>query len=144
MVLKTQIPAELAPCGVWCGACPSFQKTCLGCASDDHHQKRTSKWACKIRVCAYEKEGVDFCMNCKDFPCRTHLSRLVESHPEDPRFFYRHEVPDNFKKLKELGQDSYMLYQQERYTCGKCAGKIHFYHYTCSQCGQKHQVRHDE
>ena len=59
LFMKTLIPPELAPCGVWCGACPSFKKTCLGCASEDPKQKRTSKWGCRIRVCAYDKEKIE-------------------------------------------------------------------------------------
>ena len=30
---------ELAPCGVFCAACPSFDKTCNGCSSDNQKQK---------------------------------------------------------------------------------------------------------
>ena len=138
--MKTVIPPELAPCGVWCGACPSYQKSCLGCASEDHKQKRRSKWGCKIRVCAYEKEKVYFCMDCGKFPCKIHDSKLGKSHEGDPRFKYRHEIRENFTKIKELGQEMYILYQQERHACAECGGQIYFYHYTCSQCGQKQQV----
>lgn len=138
--MKTQIPPELAPCGVWCGACPSYQKTCLGCASEDPEQNRTSKWGCRIRDCAYVKNEVDFCMNCGKFPCRIHDAKLGNSHPGDPRFTYRHEIPHNFRKMKELGQEKYILYQRERHACEDCGGLIHFYHYTCSQCGRKQHV----
>ena len=41
--------SEVAPCGVLCAACPSFGKTCLGCASENKNQNRISKWNCKIR-----------------------------------------------------------------------------------------------
>lgn len=30
--------SALAPCGVFCGACPSYEKTCLGCASESKEQ----------------------------------------------------------------------------------------------------------
>jgi len=139
--MKILIPPELAPCGVWCGACPSFKKTCLGCASGDPKQKRTSKWGCRIRVCAYDKEKVDFCMDCGKFPCQIHDAKLGKSHEEDPRFKYRHEIRENFNRLKEFGQEKYILYQQERYACGECGGQIYFYHYTCSKCGRKQQVQ---
>ena len=139
--MKTQIPAELAPCGVWCGACPSYQKTCLGCASEDHKQKRGSKWGCRIRVCACEKESVDFCVDCDKYPCKIHLSKLGDSHPGDPRFDYRRETHENFIKMKELGFEKYIIYQRERNACEDCGGLIYFYHYTCSECGRKQQVK---
>jgi hypothetical protein len=34
---------ELAPCGVFCGTCPSYNKTCKGCASEDKEQARCGK-----------------------------------------------------------------------------------------------------
>jgi len=139
--MNTQIPPALAPCGVWCGACHSYQKTCLGCASNDHNQKRNSKWDCRIRVCAYEKEEVDFCMDCEKFPCKIHDAKLGKSREGDPRFKYRHEIKENFIKLKEFGPEKYILYQQERYACRACGGQVYFYHYTCSRCGQEQQVK---
>ena len=45
---------ELAPCGVFCGACPSFNKSCFGCSSNTNKNKRTkSKIHCPIRICIY-------------------------------------------------------------------------------------------
>ena len=75
-----KIPAELAPCGVFCGACPSLGKSCLGCASDDKRQ--------------------------------------------------------NLKKLTELGIEEYLKYQNKRWECPSCKGKIHWYYYRCNQCNQ--------
>jgi len=37
------LPNALAVCGVYCGACPSFNKTCLGCSCENKDQERTSK-----------------------------------------------------------------------------------------------------
>ena len=138
--MKTLIPPELAPCGIWCGACPSFKKTCLGCASEDPKQKRTSKWGCRIRVCAYDNEKIDFCMDCDKYPCKIHLSKLGNSHPGDSKFNYRREIPENFRKMKELGFENYIRYQRKRYACEDCGGLIHFYHYTCTKCHREQIV----
>jgi hypothetical protein len=118
-----QIPNELAPCGVFCGACPSFNKTCLGCASESKEQKRTSKWGCKIRDCCYNIEEKDFC--------------LLHSHPGEIKFKYRHEIPEIFQKLKELGVDDYLEFQKQRWSCSSCGSRVNFYHYKCSKCGKE-------
>ena len=135
--MNGQVFPDLAPCGVWCGACPSYKKTCLGCASEEHNQDRRSKWGCKIRVCCYEKEGLDYCMDCQKFPCTVHNKKLIQSHPGDERFRYRHEIPQNFRMLKKLGTDRYIVDQTKRFLCPDCGGQVSWYHYTCKECGNK-------
>lgn len=127
---------ELAPCGVYCGACPAFNKTCLGCASESKNQTRSSKWGCKIRNCCYNVEGKDYCIECEKFPCKIHNYKLIQSHPGDPRYKYRHEIPENFNKMKEHGLEEYTKYQKQKWTCSLCGGSVKFYHYTCSDCGK--------
>jgi len=128
---------ELAPCGVFCGACPSFNKTCLGCASESKEQNRTSKWNCKIRNCCYKKEKINFCGYCTHFPCDIINKKLLHSHPGETKYKYRHEIPENFKKLNELGIDDYFKYQKKRWSCPSCHGTVHFYHYKCNKCGKE-------
>ena len=128
------IPPELAPCGVYCGACPSFGKSCHGCASE-RIQKRKSKWACKLRTCCYSVKSIKFCIECDEFPCKEHRKKLLDSHSADPRFEYRHEVLENFKKFTELGLERYLEYQNEKWICPYCKGRVHWYYYKCSLCG---------
>jgi len=127
---------EVAPCGVFCSACPSFKKSCLGCSSNEKNQKRISKWNCKIRQCCYEKKHIDYCANCEDFPCKIIDNKLIKSHEDDNRFKYRHEIPDDFKKIKLLGIDEFIEQKKKDYLCKKCGGTIFFYSYKCSQCGR--------
>ena len=132
--INSNIPAELAPCGVFCGACPSFKKSCEGCPTEDTKQKRKSKWACKIRNCCYYTQDIDFCFKCKEFPCKELERKLFNSHPEDPRFQYRHEIIKNLERLSELGIKAYLEYQDKKWECPSCKGRVHWYHYRCSQC----------
>ena len=99
---------EVAPCGVFCLACPSFNKSCHGCPSENKKQSRKSKWNCKIRKCCYEKMKVDYCVYCENFPCNIVNKKLIKSHVGNIRFEYRHEIPDNMKKLKQLGVEKYI------------------------------------
>lgn len=131
------IPNELAPCGVFCGACPSFDTTCLGCPSESREQKRTSKWGCKIRKCCYEDKKIDFCCFCTQFPCKKINKKLLDSHPGEMKFRYRHEIPKNMEILKEMDLMDYLNYQNQRWSCPSCRGTVRFYHYKCDTCGKE-------
>lgn len=131
---------ELAPCGVFCGACPSFGKTCFGCPAEDKNQKRISKWSCKIRSCCYKTHNLDYCIYCDEFPCKIINKKLFETHVDDPRFAYRHEITRIFPKLLILGEEQYLQYQKDRWICPICAGRVLFYKYRCADCGRNEIV----
>jgi hypothetical protein len=136
-----KLPNELAPCGVYCGACPSFNKTCFGCSSEINEKTRSkSRIGCKIRSCCYEIEKYNFCAECNQFPCTKITQKLLNSHPGDPKFKYRHEIPHVFIKLNEIGINDFLKYQKKRWSCPSCGGIVHFYHYSCSQCGKEVNV----
>lgn len=128
---------EVAPCGVFCAACPSYNKSCLGCASENKNQKRISKWSCLIRQCCYEKNQIDYCAFCESFPCAIIEKKLINSHADDKRFKYRHEIPENVEKIKSLGVEEFIKTKMKDYACRHCGGFGYFYHYSCNQCGKK-------
>ncbi|MBI9050858.1 MAG: DUF3795 domain-containing protein [Anaerolineaceae bacterium] len=136
----SQIPNELAPCGVFCGACPSYQKSCLGCASESKEQNRKSKWACKIRICCYTNKNLDFCVTCAAYPCKIYYKKLLDPHQGDPLFKYRHEIPEIFSQQYSPDYAIFLENQQKRWTCPNCEGTIKFYHYKCSKCGYEHII----
>ena len=127
---------KLAPCGVFCGACPSFQKSCLGCSAASQEQRRTSWMGCKIRKCCYEERELQFCAECGDFPCEKINQKLIHSHPENPKYAYRHEIPENVRKFRALGLEDYLIYQEQKWSCPDCGGRVTFYDYQCQQCGK--------
>lgn len=128
---------ELAPCGVFCGACPSYNKTCNGCSTENEEQKRISKWRCKVRNCCYDEQKKNYCIECDKFPCKNLRKKLINTHPEDERYKYRHEIPEIFKEMKEIGIENYFEYQKKRWSCPSCGGIVYFYKYQCSECGKK-------
>jgi hypothetical protein len=129
----SRIPDETAPCGVFCGACPSYEKSCLGCGSDERTQRRKSKWQCKIRKCCFEDKNLNFCIDCDEYPCNL-IEKLKNSHPEDVRFRYRHEIYDNLEGIKEIGMENWVKKQENRFKCPKCNGRIVWYTYKCNEC----------
>ncbi|MBD3198162.1 MAG: DUF3795 domain-containing protein [Candidatus Lokiarchaeota archaeon] len=130
----------LTYCGLYCGACPSYHReTCLGCRSDDHNQKRTSKWGCKIRDCCIDIKEVLYCGQCSDFPCKIISKKLIDSHPNDQRFYYRHKIPKNMKEISNLGVSQWVLKQRNKWECKTCGeGVVSFYNYECSSCGKEY------
>jgi hypothetical protein len=140
MLSKRHIPPTLAPCGVYCGACPSFDKTCLGCASNDPKQRRCSKWSCKIRNCCYETKKYNFCIYCDEYPCKIVNAKLFKAHIGDPMFTYRFEIPEVFGNLKTMGLNKYIEFQRRRWTCEYCGGTIKFYIYRCDKCNREKYI----
>jgi len=63
--------------------------------------------------------------------------KLLHSHLGEKKYKYRHEIPDIFEKIKELGEDEYLKYQKQRWSCPFCGGTVNFYHYKCSRCGKE-------
>lgn len=133
--MNARLP-ELAPCGVFCGACPSFEKSCFGCSAADAEQRRTSWMSCKIRICCYEVREYQYCGDCADFPCKLIDQKLIKSHPDNPKYAYRHEIPENVRQFKALGLQDYLIYQKLKWSCPDCCGRVTFYDYQCQQCGK--------
>lgn len=131
---------ELAPCGVYCGACPSFEKSCFGCSSETKQNTRTSRMGCKIRICCHTIKKVNYCAKCDQFPCAKVNQKLIKSHPKDPRFKYRHELPQMHEEFKKMGITKFLQHQKKRWTCPDCGGSVRFYHYKCSQCDRAVKV----
>ena len=80
----------VAPCGLFCGACPVFkasgdsalaqklaqtlgippeQVNCLGCRAEKGHIKIMGEPVCPTYQCCIEQRGLQFCYQCEDFPC---------------------------------------------------------------------------
>jgi len=139
--MKHELQNLAAPCGVYCGACPSYYKgTCYGCGSDDRTQKRTSKWGCKIRRCCVYEHKFASCSQCSELSC-TLITRLQKSHLGDKKFRYREEIVDNLIKIKEIGKINWLKEQQRKYKCPECGESIVFYSYKCVNCGYKMDLK---
>jgi len=128
---------NLSYCGLYCGACPSYQKgTCLGCRSEDKKQNRKSKWGCKIRLCCHKEKELEHCGQCEQFPCNLIDRKLIKSHPGDPKFTYRHEIPKNVKEIDKIGIKDWLTTQKDKWSCPDCGHLLSFYYYKCNECGK--------
>jgi hypothetical protein len=128
-------------CGLFCGGCPDFQNTknklmkdknnieivCKGCKSE-----KTTEWCtiCNIKKCCKEK-GFSYCLECKLNPCEK-LSEFMNQE----QYPYHKEVQENMKKLRELGLDKWVMYNEEKYICSNCGCDVNWFEKKCSRCGQ--------
>jgi|GEM_PF-1239100 len=116
-----RLPDSMAPCGVYCGAGPSFGKGCRGCGSENRRQRSTSKWNCRIRRCCFEEKGLALRSQCTEFPCKL-TDRLQGSYPDDERFRYRHEIYENLREIQRQASMRGCL-ERKRSGAARCAGK---------------------
>lgn len=68
MTGRTVESALVASCGFYCGSCPTYREgDCPGCRQTQHN-------ACFTYQCV-ARQGLDFCGECRRFPCETVLTR---------------------------------------------------------------------
>lgn len=102
-----RLPDSMAPCGVYCGACPSFGKGCRGCGSENRKQRHTSKGNCTIRRRCFEEKGIALCSQYTDVPCRL-TDELQGSYPGNKRFRYHHKIYKNLREIEEQALDAWL------------------------------------
>ncbi|UCG37058.1 MAG: DUF3795 domain-containing protein [Candidatus Bathyarchaeota archaeon] len=62
------------PCLLYCGSCRYYMnEECKGCGSEDRSE-------CNIYGCCRKEKQLNYCTQCKDFPCPT-LKKSVGVHP---------------------------------------------------------------
>ena len=132
----------LGYCGLYCGACPSYQKTnavepvnykkdnfyepCEGCTSEI-----MTIWCsdCEIKK-SNKKKNIRVCYDCNEFPCE-----IMNNFMNDNRYPYHKEVEDKMKLLKEVGFDQWLKLQENYYKCKKCDTTFNFFQNKCDKCG---------
>lgn len=115
--------ATIAPCGMNCELCHSFQdkkKQCPGC--------RNRQTNCRIRRC---DKRIAYCFECSTFPCKR-LKQLDLRYKTE----YSMSMLENLIFIKEQGESLFLEQQKEKYLCPDC-GNLHTVHYDyCVYCKQ--------
>lgn len=119
-------------CGVFCELCPAYVRigSCLGCGSEDHNQRRKSKWQCKIRNCCKERK-IDWCSQCDEFPCSIRR-RLDKNYLEK----YDIDLEKMCSEMESKQIDNWIAEKKRKWKCTYCQGYIDPYEHTCYECGQ--------
>ena len=90
MAVQSDEAKLVAPCGLYCGACPVFvassnstlaqkiaqtlgisveQVNCPGCRAQKGHISIMGEPVCPTYHCCIEQKELQFCYQCEDFPC---------------------------------------------------------------------------
>jgi hypothetical protein len=159
-----------AACGTYCGACPAYiaklsedeqikmkrQKRypsgptkalkgipdpswmdgllCDGCLSGGMLAAHCQN--CAIRKCAANKQNDSRCSDCEELPCYR-ITNLINMG----RYLHRKEYLPNLKKIREMGVQKWVKYEEERWRCPQCSLPMRWYDAECAGCGAKRSGR---
>ena len=152
-----------AACGTYCGACPAYiarhsddeiikmrlQKRsssgppgaqkgipdpgwmdgplCDGCLSGGHIALHCQR--CAMKVCTAGKQNVTRCSDWKELPCQR-VTNMINTG-----LLHRAEYLPNLKKLREMGVQEWVRYEEERWRCPQCGLPMSWYDAECTGCG---------
>ena len=159
-----------AACGTYCGACPAYiakhgekeqikkrlQKKfssgptkaqkgippsnwmdgllCDGCLSGGKLAGHCQN--CAIRKCAENEQNDSRCSDCEELPC-TRITNLINMG----RYLHRKEYLPNLEKIREMGVQEWVKYEEERWRCPQCGLPVSWYDAECAGCGEPRSER---
>jgi hypothetical protein len=159
-----------AACGTYCGACPAYiakngekehikmrlQKRsssgptkamkgippsnwmdgllCDGCLSGGKLAAHCQM--CNIRLHAAKTQDNSRCSDCEELPCYR-ITNLINMG----RYLHRDEYLPNLKKIREMGVQEWVKYEEERWRCPKCGLPMSWYDAECVGCGEPRSER---
>ena len=92
----------LSLCGLNCGLCPMrLGKHCGGCGNGNQ--------SCAIARCSLEQGDVEYCYECKEYPCEKYLH--IDEY--DSFITHLHQKAD-LEKASKIGTENYNLEQKEK------------------------------
>jgi hypothetical protein len=159
-----------AACGTYCGACPAYiakhsedkqikmklQKRfssgpakatkgippsnwmdgllCDGCLSGGTLPGHCRN--CAIRKCAANKQNDSRCTDCEELPCYR-ITNLINMG----NYLHRKEYLPNLEKIREMGVQEWVKYEEERWRCPRCGLPMSWYDTKCAGCGEPRSER---
>jgi len=100
---------------------------CKGCRNQDKNCAWVKKGCSQLR-----KKQIDFCFECKDYPCEN-LLKLHKRHLEDDNLSFL----DNLSRIKEIGAEQWLCEQEVKWKCPECGGHLCVIDKECYDCGYK-------
>lgn len=101
----TRTDSLFSLCGLNCGLCPMYIRGgCGGCFTDSPCYP-----SCPIAPCSVRHGKVEYCYECKEYPCRRYDG--IDLH--DSLISHRNQKKD-LAKAKEIGIDAYLREQRAK------------------------------
>jgi catechol 2,3-dioxygenase-like lactoylglutathione lyase family enzyme len=124
----------IAPCGMNCRICIAYfgytvngnkrKMKCIGCKPKDKSCAFLKKYCTKLR-----KNEIDYCSECKDFPC-SYLEKIDSLYQKR----YDMSMIENLEYIRAHGMNEFLRQQQEKYRCPECGGVICVHNGICYSC----------
>jgi hypothetical protein len=126
----------IAPCGMNCRLCISFQRTknpCIGCRNMDEiiYITKGSR-LCVIKHCPKQKPESGFCFECDVFPCKR-LKDLDKRY----RTKYHMSMIENLAYIRDHGISLFLENESHRWQCPQCSDIVCVHRPNCLTCGLK-------
>lgn len=121
----------VAPCGVNCSTCMAYLRTknkCNGCNGNDEN-KPYHCTKCRIKFCDIRLENdYKYC-----YQCEKKCQRIKQL---DKRYIKNYNVSllENLEQIKNMGIETFMEKEKEKWTCKNCNGVICQHTKKCSHC----------
>lgn len=128
------------PCGFYCGTCRHYlarakgllkeknlKHGCEGCRIQDKNCSWIKKDCALVR-----KKQIEFCFECKDFPC-ANLKKLDQRHLRDDKV----SLIDNLLRIRKIGTKQWLKEQEDKWRCPECGGNICIIDKECYDCEYK-------
>ncbi|MBN2254864.1 MAG: hypothetical protein JW736_04105, partial [Deltaproteobacteria bacterium] len=80
-------------------------------------------------VCAANKQNVTRCSDCKELPCYRIMNMI------NTGLLHRAEYLPNLEKIREMGVQEWIRYEEERWCCPQCGQPMSWYDAECTGCG---------
>ena len=121
----------IAPCGLNCGLCRFYlreRKNCPGCRGGIENKSKGCI-TCKIKNCIDIKSKIQFCFQCKEFPCEKNKN-LIKRYKTK----YKVDILENFESISEKGLEKFVVDEEQKWKCSQCGGTICMHNQRCYRC----------
>lgn len=127
----------IAPCGMNCSLCVSYQSMKYDLKKQGFHRKYCPGCIPRGKNCTHMgdrceilgKGRVRFCFECREFPCKR-LKAL------DKRYLtkYHMSMIENLKSIQKNGIDTFLEKEAEKWSCPKCGEPRCCHNGLCMKC----------
>lgn len=120
---------HIAPCGMNCSLCSSYQREkekCPGCKV----RIQNNSTRCTILNCPRRTETESgFCYECLKYPCKR-----MQALDTRYRQKYGMSMAENLEMIRTQGNEKFEQVQRERWTCPKCGKLLCVHNPKCLHC----------
>ena len=117
-----------------CALCIGYlreKNPCSGCNGEDTNKPKHCV-VCRIRNCdEIEASESGFCFECTKFPC-SRMKQLDKRY----RTKYRMSMVENLERIQEVGIESFVAFERERWACPACGAVVSVHREACLYCGK--------